>query len=228
MKFWLAPLLVSMFCPMAAAEFPYQGCFDLASRRHNIDLDLLLAVASVESNWNADARSNANAHGVMQIRWPLTAKHLGTRRVAELYNPCLNINLGAQYLRELFDNYNGDSNLVLAAYNYGPTRIRSGKDIPQQVQGYVNEVKKQRARISREMNNSATASLASNDIIEVIRFGHRFRAKRYLESLKKHVPDAQFTIKVHQGMNIVYLDAASLTPQSRYRLTLLIPEGQNR
>ncbi len=227
MKFWLTPLLALMFCPFATAEFPYQGCFDLASRRHNIDLDLLLAVASVESNWNADARSNANAHGIMQIRWPLTAKHLGTRRVAELYNPCLNIDLGAQYLRELSNNYNGDSNLVLAAYNYGPTRIRSHKDIPEHVQGYIDKVKKQRARISREMNDAATAGLASNDIIEVIRFDRRFRAKRYLQSLKKHVPDAKFTITAHQGMNIIYLDAASLTPESRYRLTLLMPEGQN-
>jgi len=224
MKFCLAPLLALVFCPLAAAEFPFCGCFDLASRRHNIDLDLLLAVASVESNWNADARSNANAHGVMQIRWPLTAQHLGTRRVAELYNPCLNIDLGAQYLRELSNSYNGDSNLVLAAYNYGPTRIRSRKDIPERVQEYINKVNKHRARISREMNNAASASLASNDIVEVIRFDHRFRAKRYLESLKKHVPDAKFSIEAHQGMNIIYLDAASLTPESRYRLTLLMPE----
>ena len=87
MKFWFTLLLAAVFCPSAGAEFPFRGCFDLASRRHGVELDLLLAVASVESNWNADARSSANAHGVMQIRWPLTAKHMRAGRVAELYTP---------------------------------------------------------------------------------------------------------------------------------------------
>lgn len=223
MKSWLLLLLALMFCLPAAAEFPFRGCFDLASRRHNIDLDLLLAVASVESNWNADARSSANAHGIMQIRWPLTARHLGTRRLAELYNPCLNIDLGARYLRELSNRYNGDNNLVLAAYNYGPARIRSNKDIPEPVLAYVNRVNAHRERISREMNPAALASLAPNETIEVIRFDHRSRAKRYLESLKKLVPGANFHLKGLEGMNIIYLEAASLTAESRYRLTRLMP-----
>lgn len=223
MKISLPLLLALMFCPLAAAEFPFRGCFDLASRRHNIDLDLLLAVASVESNWDADARSSANAHGVMQIRWPLTARHLGSRRVAELYNPCLNIDLGAQYLRELSDRYAGDNNLVLAAYNYGPTRIRNSKDIPAGVLAYVRKVETHRERISRKMNNAVMPGLLSKETIEVIRFNHRFRARLYLQSLKKHVPGAKFTLEEHAGKNIIYLDAASLTPESRYRLTQLIP-----
>ena len=224
MKFWFTLLLAAVFCPSAGAEFPFRGCFDLASRRHGVELDLLLAVASVESNWNADARSSANAHGVMQIRWPLTAKHLGARRVAELYNPCLNIDLGAQYLRELSNRYQGDKLLVLAAYHYGPARIRSSRDIPGSVLDYVNRVKAHQQRISREMNDAASSSLAANNIIEVIHFDRRSRANRYLQNLKKQVPGAKFTLKTHRGTNIISLDTASLTPESRYRLSLLIPD----
>jgi membrane-bound lytic murein transglycosylase MltF len=224
MKMWTALLLATAFCPVALAEFPYRGCFDLASRRHKIDLDLLLAVASVESNWDADARSPANAHGVMQIRWPLTAKHLGIRRVAELYNPCLNINLGAQYLRELSNIYGGDDDLMLAAYNYGPGRIRSRKDIPVRVRRYVDRVTSRRAKISGQMNELAGANLVSGDVIEVIRFDYRSRAKRYLRGLQNQVPDAEFTIDTRPGKNIIYLDTASLTAESRYRLTGLLPK----
>ena len=81
---------------LPSKRYPYQGCFEVAAQMHAVPLELLLAVAATESNWQADARSDANAHGIMQIQWPGTARHLGVKRVAELYNPCLNISLGAQ------------------------------------------------------------------------------------------------------------------------------------
>lgn len=207
-----------------AEQYPFSGCFDLASRRHNIDLDLLLAVAAVESSWNPDARSPANAHGLMQIRWPVTARHLGTKRVAELYNPCLNINLGAQYLRELLDKYDQDTQLVLAAYNYGPTRIKSHSDIPDSVQGYVNLVNRERVKIANEMNRSVPENLNSREPIEIIRFNSASRARRYLASLQEQIPGITLNIRQIRRENIVYLDPDSLTPDSRYRLKSLVPD----
>ena len=106
----------------ATPTYPFESCFRIASQMHHVPLDLLLAVAATESNWDPTARSHANAHGVMQIQWPGTARHLGVRRVSELYNPCLNIELGARYLRELLDSNDGDVARALASYNYGPTR----------------------------------------------------------------------------------------------------------
>ena len=105
------------------ASFPFQPCFEVAAKLHQVPLDLLLAVAATESAWNPDARTNADAHGIMQIQWPGTARHLGVKRVSELYNPCLNIELGARYLRQLMDDNGGDLERSLAAYNYGPSRI---------------------------------------------------------------------------------------------------------
>jgi len=111
----------------ATKRYPYQGCFELAARAYDVPVELLLAVAATESNWNPDARSHANAHGIMQIQWPGTARRLGFERVAELYNPCLNIDAGARYLRELLDSHNGSVGRALAAYNYGPARISVGR-----------------------------------------------------------------------------------------------------
>ena len=111
---------------------------------HHVPLDLLLAVAATESNWDPTARSHANAHGVMQIQWPGTARHLGVRRVSELYNPCLNIELGARYLRELLDSNDGDVARALASYNYGPTRINQSPTIPAGARKYVETVARHR------------------------------------------------------------------------------------
>ncbi len=134
-------MLVSLLAVSARADaIPHMGCFEVASRRHNVELGLLVAVAAVESNWQADARSSAGAHGIMQIRWPLTARHMGARRVAELYNPCLNIDIGAAYLAELGTRYSGDERMMLAAYNYGPTRLRDFRDVPDSVRGYIDRV----------------------------------------------------------------------------------------
>ena len=61
-----------------AMRFPYQECFERVADRHDLPLTLLLAVARGESDFKADAKSSANAYGVMQIQWPGTASDLGT------------------------------------------------------------------------------------------------------------------------------------------------------
>ena len=114
-----------------AYRFPYASCFGAAALRYDLPETLLLAVARGESDFKATARSRANAHGVMQILWPDTARHLGIYRLSELYDPCANIDAGARYLKELRARYNGNLHLALAAYNYGPRRIPvDGGSIP--------------------------------------------------------------------------------------------------
>jgi membrane-bound lytic murein transglycosylase MltF len=212
-----------------AIDYPYRGCFDIASQRHDIDLDLLLAVASVESSWEADARSSANAHGVMQIRWPLTARHLGARRVAELYNACLNIDLGARYLSELAESYKQDTQLMLAAYNYGPTRIHKASDIPKSVQQYVDKVNQRRNIILADMKADTPTRLKVDNTIEVMRFDNRSRARHYLAALKRRVPEADLRItKSSTGESVVYLDPKGLDSDTRYRLAVLLPQLASR
>ena len=210
---------------LLAMEFPYMSCFQIASDQSGIELDLLMAVAAVESNWDADARSSANAHGVMQIRWPLTARHLGAGRVAELYNPCLNISMGAAYLKELSDRYQGDQRFMLAAYNYGPSRIKTEGDIPAAVLVYADRVMQQRKKIVQTMNRQIPQTLQRAGVIEVNRFDSAARARRYLESLGNQVPGARLTIRRSAtGESVIYLDTANLGTQTRYRLASLLPD----
>ena len=54
------------------------------------------------------------------------AQKLGLRRPVtkgSLSNPRLNVRLGAAYLRELLDRFDGSEPLALAAYNAGPTAV---------------------------------------------------------------------------------------------------------
>ncbi|MDZ7684839.1 MAG: lytic transglycosylase domain-containing protein [Gammaproteobacteria bacterium] len=203
-----------------ATPIPHASCFDLASRRHQVDLDLLLAVASVESNWNADARSNMDAHGIMQIRWPVTARHLGAKRVTELYNPCLNIDLGARYLRELLTTYDDDRVLALAAYNYGPARIRRRDDIPRSVRAYARLVLDRQAELAGDMQ---AAPLPEGQRIEVIRFRSRDRARAFMRGLVARVPGATLSLESGSGHSIVWLNTSELTPSARHRITSLLP-----
>lgn len=174
-----------------ASRYPYQSCFEVASRMHDVPLDLLLAVAATESAWDPDARSHANAHGIMQIQWPGTARHLGVTRVSELYNPCLNIELGSRYLRELIDRNDGDVTRALASYNYGPSRIESLAALPAGATRYVELVDGQRQRILRQSAGSgAAAALASAGFM---RFDHAARARGYADTLNARINSARFT-----------------------------------
>ena len=106
-----------------ALDFPYAHCFTRAATAHGLPETLLLAVARGESDFKPDARSTANAIGLMQILWPGTARHLGLEKMSEVLDPCTNVDAGARYLKELQRRYDGDLHRTLAAYNYGPARI---------------------------------------------------------------------------------------------------------
>ena len=185
----LATLLAPGPLVEAATDCPYRSCFESASKMHQVPVDLLLAVAATESAWDPDARSHANAHGIMQIQWPGTARHLGVTRVAELYNPCLNIELGARYLRELLDANQGNVELALAAYNYGPGRIQRAATLPDGARAYARKVSNHQARIKRD--SFATAE-ALNDNSGVL-FESSTRAERFARSLNSRIDGARFT-----------------------------------
>jgi hypothetical protein len=174
-------------------QYPYQSCFEVAAQMHRVPVDLLLAVAATESNWDADARSHANAHGIMQIQWPGTAKHLGVKRVAELYNPCFNISLGAQYLSELLAQFEGSSERALAAYNYGPTRISSSATLPQGAQRYAARVIQHQRRINAGLIPKALKPRSQQTLVA---FNSRVRANRLSQKLARMLDGA--TVRVDQ------------------------------
>lgn len=88
---------------------------------------LLAAVIYTESKFDANARSEAGAIGLMQLL-PDTAKGIAIRTggkrfvVADLTNPEINVRYGAWYLRHLLDRYR-DERMALAAYNAGQANV---------------------------------------------------------------------------------------------------------
>lgn len=101
------------------------------------------AMIKVESNYNATARSHANAIGLAQII-PSTARYL---RI-DVNDPVQNLDGGARYLLEQIQDF-GDVRLALAAYNAGPGAVQKYGGIPpyKETQNHVRRVMAEYARL---------------------------------------------------------------------------------
>ena len=176
-------------------RFPYASCFAAAAARYSLPESLLLAVARGESDFNATARSKANAHGVMQIQWPGTAQHLGINRLTDLYEPCTNIDAGARYLKELMSRYGGNLHLALAAYNYGPGRISANsEDIPQGAEWYSAYIYRHLGYVLGDRSQSAPAGDTLYSALgqtTLVSFGEPYRAAAFVASLEARAPQLQ-------------------------------------
>lgn len=119
-----------------------------AARSFELDPALIKAVIHAESAFDHNATSHAGAQGLMQLM-PATARSHG---VTNSYNPHQNIMGGSKHLRYLMDKYNGEIELVLAAYNAGEVPVRKYKGIPpyKETQQYVKRVIKFYEKYSKE------------------------------------------------------------------------------
>ncbi len=176
-----------------AYRFPHSTCFKAAAIQYDLPETLLLAVARGESDFEPTARSKANAHGVMQILWPGTARHLGIYRLSELYDPCTNIDAGARYLKELLGTYDGNVHLALAAYNYGPSRIdRTGYNIPDGATWYSGYIYR---HLNYVLGNASARKPVPDTLYSdigqstLLTFGEPYRAEAFIERLESAAPD---------------------------------------
>ncbi|MBI4501413.1 MAG: transglycosylase SLT domain-containing protein [Gemmatimonadetes bacterium] len=92
--------------------------------RAGLDPELAFRLVRVESNFNPQARSVANAIGLAQVQLA-TARHYD-RHITEkdLYDPQRNLQIGFRYLRDLHDRYRNNMRMALLAYNVGPGRLQ--------------------------------------------------------------------------------------------------------
>ncbi len=98
-----------------------------AADRHDIDPALIKAIIMAESGYDPMATSKRGAVGLMQLM-PNTSAALEFGE--DLYNPVHNINAGVEYLKGLLNQFGGDLELTLAAYNAGSSKVLKYQGVP--------------------------------------------------------------------------------------------------
>jgi soluble lytic murein transglycosylase-like protein len=116
----------------------YESLIDAAAARNGLDPAVLHGLIEQESGFDPSATSSAGASGLTQLM-PGTASSLG---VADPLDPAESIEGGARYLGQLMDQFGGNTEDALAAYNAGPGAVeRYGGTPPYaETQSYVGKV----------------------------------------------------------------------------------------
>ncbi|MGE7917565.1 lytic transglycosylase domain-containing protein [Viridibacillus sp. NPDC093762] len=116
----------------------YDAIIKKASETYGIPEKMIKSVIKQESNFNNSVVSQAGAAGLMQLM-PGTAKFLG---VSNVFDPEQNIMGGTKYLKQMYDKFGGDMNLMLAAYNAGPGNVSKYNGIPpfKETTNYVTKI----------------------------------------------------------------------------------------
>ena len=109
-----------------------------ASARYGVDGCLVSAVAVWESGLNPHAISTTGAIGLMALQ-PATARKFS---LADPFDPYGNADAGTRLLGQLSHDYNGNVDLILAAYNGGSDAIDQFHGVPpyRETTDYVKHV----------------------------------------------------------------------------------------
>lgn len=114
---------------MSNFKTEYKDFVFAEAQKNDIDPALVFAVIKAESKFNKNAKSKANAIGLMQIRLE-TANYMleinGENAITEsqLFDPQTNIKIGTKYLSYLTKKFE-NLEVVICAYNAGETVVKS-------------------------------------------------------------------------------------------------------
>jgi hypothetical protein len=112
----------------------------------NVPASLIAAVVHAESGGNPQAESPVGAKGLMQLMDDTAASY----GVTNSFDPLQNLTAGAKYLRSLLDQFQGNEQLAIAAYNAGPGAVTQYGGVPPfpETQSYVQHVLAYQPQIS--------------------------------------------------------------------------------
>tara|TARA_Y100000310_G_C20690511_1_gene821886 strand:- start:852 stop:2099 length:1248 start_codon:yes stop_codon:yes gene_type:complete len=135
-------------------ETGYDHWIKEASQRFNVDENLIKAVIEVESDYNPQSCSKAEACGLMQLKKiaikdlkeGASSKHCSGIVINDVFDPRQNINAGTCYLSYFMQKY-GDTYSALVAYNIGPGALSNLKS-----QGLIPKEHKYVGKVNEELN----------------------------------------------------------------------------
>jgi soluble lytic murein transglycosylase len=108
---------------------PYDAEVAVAAQISGLPPEVIYGVIRQESLYRSDAVSTADARGLMQLL-PETARRTARQFERQapsdtaLFDPSVNIVLGAAHLKQMLDRFGGQLPLALAAYNAGPGAVQ--------------------------------------------------------------------------------------------------------
>lgn len=117
-------------------RFPlaWRSLYQRFTQGKEIPQSYAMAISRQESAWNPKARSPVGASGLMQVM-PATASHTvkmynipGYVNSSQLLDPQTNIQIGTQYLEYVYQQFGQNRIFASAAYNAGPSRVRTWQD----------------------------------------------------------------------------------------------------
>jgi soluble lytic murein transglycosylase len=109
---------------------PYWPVVQSDSQQQGLDPFLVASLIRQESEFNPTVISYANAWGLMQLLPRVGSElarkeHVRPYRTEFLLIPQVNVKLGTVYFRQLMDEFNGQPEYALAAYNAGDDRVKT-------------------------------------------------------------------------------------------------------
>lgn len=161
---WSAPLpRVSPSPDRYLESVPFAREIRVAAKRYGVDSLLLASIVEAESSFRPDAVSNKGALGLMQLM-PLHFDPVDP--TLDPFDPTVNLDYGARYLRDLRKRYDGDLELALAAYHAGPGTIDRFGGFPpyRETHAYVGRVLK---LYSEHLRESGSAPLGVASVVGV-------------------------------------------------------------
>jgi hypothetical protein len=143
-------------------EVPFGELIYKEALKNDLAPELVAAVVKTESQFKPNAKSPANAQGLMQLV-PRTGKWMGAKN---LMNPVENVQAGTKYLKYLNERFDGDQTKVLAAYNAGEGNVRKFGGVPpfKETRNYVKKVAKYSAEFENRIEERVVDHVAQETL----------------------------------------------------------------